>query len=488
MIYLSVDKNSIKLLSLSKSILNQFSVSYFKKNHETDLLESGLAKNTDLLASSIKEGLTMAYPKEIKDRDVTLILPQEAFVYSNYSIPTDISESAIMPFVKDKTRAEFPFDVEETHHDFYVFKQNNESQVAFYALKKEDFAKFNEAFKLLGLNIVSVIPDTLCFFKLFEKTLKADKKENILYTFYDKDISFAYLFNSFGLLKREKITFEKDKEMEESLKIKVNEFSDQNIKINRIILSGNESEKIRQDLFTKNVGAWTNPFKKIAATFYNDYLKMLLFEKENHFSFLDFDVCLGAFIFSQENKEFSIIKTKSFWKNKNTINVTSENNNKAPLFKVTSRDVVIFILSVTLSAGAIIGFSKIKIPDMSLLSFGTKEVKITPTQIPLPSPTPTPILNKEELRVKVLNGGGTPGKATEVTSIFKKLGYTETLNGRNADNFDYEVSEVQIKDDKKFAFETLKTDLKEYVTLQKITSLEATSTADLIFIIGKDFK
>ena len=38
---------------------------------------------------------------------------------------------------------------------------------------------------------------------------------------------------------------------------------EENVSLNRIILSGAGSEKFRQDLFTKEIGVWTNPLKKI---------------------------------------------------------------------------------------------------------------------------------------------------------------------------------------------------------------------------------
>jgi copper homeostasis protein CutC len=63
-----------------------------------------------------------------------------------------------------------------------------------------------------------------------------------------------------------------------------------------------------------------------------------------------------------------------------------------------------------------------------------------------PSPTPTPkiLVDKQAVRIKVLNGSGVSGKASAVKEILKEKGYQEILTG-NADSFDYEKTEVSVK-------------------------------------------
>jgi Tfp pilus assembly PilM family ATPase len=91
MIYLYIGKHSIKLLGLSKTILGQFNPTFFTKNHSTDLIQNGNISGIDLVASAVKEALTNAQPNSVNDKEVTLILPQEAFTYGRFSIPADIS-------------------------------------------------------------------------------------------------------------------------------------------------------------------------------------------------------------------------------------------------------------------------------------------------------------------------------------------------------------------------------------------------------------
>ncbi|HLL60665.1 MAG TPA: hypothetical protein VK338_03025, partial [Candidatus Nitrosocosmicus sp.] len=354
MIYLSIDQNNIKLLALTKAILGQFSASFFQRKHETELLERGQVKNIDLLASAIKEALTLSSPKELRDKDLTLVLPQESFEFRRIDVPFDISETAILPFVKDKIRAEIAFDLDIALFDYVLMKQGTESKVLFFAMSQENFSTYNEVCKLLGLSIRSIIPDTFAYFKLFEKTLKKDKKENILYVNYEDDNSFGYAYDSLGLLNP--IRYEFNDPIEASVKSQVELLESPSLKLNRIILSGPKSDTVRQDFFTKDVGVWTNPLKKIISNFYSEYLKLLVLPPQTTFSYMDYAVTLGAFIFSRENENFNLFKMNNKSIKKNVTN----NNRSGRSFKFFSmRDILIFIIAFILSFALIYFFPRI---------------------------------------------------------------------------------------------------------------------------------
>lgn len=481
MIYLYLDKNKIKLLSLSRTILGQHHFSFFKKNHNSDLLENGQVKNIDLLASAIKEAITLASPLPIKEKDVSLILPQQSFFFARYDIPSDLSETAIVPFIKDKIRVDISVEIEDLFFDYLTTKQKEEKKVLFFGQKKKDLKKYEETLRLLNLSLKFLLPETLVYFQLFKKTLREEKKENILYVFFEKENSYGYLYDSFGLIKKERYIFNQD--LEASLRLKIEELAKEGIKINRVILSGKDSEKVRQDLFTKNVGAWTNPLKKIILNFYQDYLKLIIISPQSKLSLLDFDTCFGAFVFEKENKQFSLFRKELIGQKRKT--------HLKPKFRsfsirINFRDILIFVVAFI--------FSFVFIFLMSKFSYFTsltskKIVKINPpSPTPfLPTPTPTPSLKKETLKIKVLNGSGVRGKASEVKETLKEKGYGEIITG-NADSFDYEKTEIQFKEKVKEAFDYLKKDLSEYVMLEKKSSLPEDSAADVVLIIGKDFK
>src|SRR3989344_6574002 len=134
MVYVFIEQNRIQLLSPSKTMLGQFNTSFFDKKHTIDLLTDGKVTNVDLVASALKEGLTQAQPHIITDHEIFLILPQESFSFARFSIPGDISDAAVISFVKDKLRAEQKIDCEDMLHDFLITKEGDECTILFYGL------------------------------------------------------------------------------------------------------------------------------------------------------------------------------------------------------------------------------------------------------------------------------------------------------------------------------------------------------------------
>ncbi len=480
MIYIYIDENYIKLLYLKKTILGQFETVFFEKHHETKLLENGKVTNTDLLASAVKEALTMSSSKPITDKDIYLILPQSAFQFLRSDIPSDIAPSAIVSFIRDKARSSLNIDVDSCMSDLFIMESSTQKYVTFYALDRETAEDYRQVFTLIDLKITNILPDTLAYFKLFDKTLRKEKKENIFYAFYEKDRIYGYVFDSYGLLESNKwqVQLDGDTKLETALKEKAKELEEKNCKLNRLVLSGSLSETVRQDTFTKAVGVWTNPLKKIISTFYNDYLKVLLMNQNKQFPILSFDVCFGAFIFQQENKSFVLLRN-------GFKPVSGGRSFSLPKISLPFKEITIFVVSFVISFGFFIVVSKnnFKHPHINKPAVTMKE----PTATPAPSSQPTPSLNRADLKIKILNGSGTAGKAGEMKNILVKDGYQNVLTG-NADSFDYKQSVIEVKKSKSDATSLLEADLKDYVSSFKVSNLEENNTADVILIVGSDFQ
>ncbi|MBP9798012.1 LytR C-terminal domain-containing protein [Candidatus Woesebacteria bacterium] len=491
MVYLYVGKNSVKSLGFTKTLLGQFSIAHFSKTHASDFILDGRFQSVDLIASAIKESLTNATPQQITDKEVCLILPQDVFSFGRYTVPTDISESAIMPFVKDKVRNELKISLETTHHDYYVKSNESESTVFFYGIDHEVLQPLSEALGLLQLKIARIVPESIAYYTLFEKTLRADKKENILFASYNEHESFAYIYDSLGLTHDKKIPLDED--IKPALKEVVAKQEKDNAKINRLILSGTQSNTVRQDLFTKDVGAWTNPLEKIIDTFYRDALKMIIPSGSENISVISYDVCFGAFIFTESHKDFTLLNQgmtgSSSGRRMPSLSMPSGGGILREIFNM--KTVLIFVGSFALTFGIIYGLSKMNLAEFSL-NLPTKDAKKIeiaekPTPLPSKKPTPTPSVARDELKVKLLNGSGTKGKATEVKEILEEAGFTDIVTG-NADTFDYTKTEVQIKKESSDALSLIQNDLKDYVSISDAAELDEEETADIVIIIGTDFE
>jgi len=487
MLYLFLDTKRIKLLALKKSVMGQYEAFFFDKQHQIELLKNGQITNTDLIASAIKEGLN-SFKSGLKEKDVFLILPQESFSFLRASIPSDIASSALYSFIKDKARSEWKIDLDNYYFDYLTTETNHQSTANLFAFKKDVFAQYQEAFALINLKVTNLLPETLTYFKLFEKTLRKEKLEKIFYTIFEKDSLSGYLYDSNGLIspKRWRVTLPPESRVETVLKEQVAQFDKQGYKLSRLILSGQSSENIRQDTFTKEVGVWTNPLKRIVSNFYQDYLKQLITSKDRSISLLKFDVCFGAFIFSIENKQFSLLKKSSPFK------IWTPKKISLPKIVLPIKEIIIFIFSFSLSFLAFLLITQSKI-NLSFVSKLTKPLPLTkkpsPTPTKTPSPTPTPSFKKENLKIKILNGAGIVGKAAELKNILDNKNYGEVLTG-NADNFEFKQTIIQVKANRQEAAEWIKKDLEEVLpkTKIKIETLDEKTAADLILIIGKDFK
>ncbi len=480
MIYLYLDRNTIKLLYLKKTILGQQETLYQQKTYGSDLIDKGKITNIDLLASAIKEVISSSN-KPVNENQICLILPQEFFNFFRTTVPSDIAASALNSFIGDKARSILPVDNTDLASDFFIQESENEKIVTYFGINQETLLNLKQAMTLIDFKINSIIPDTMAYFKLFEKTLRKEKTETILYTELGPDILSGYLFDSCGLIDDKKISIkylETDK-IADVLKAKIDEIATDKKKINRIIISGEKSDTIRQDTFTKSVGVWTNPLKRIVPTFYEEYLKMLIPKDGKAFPILTYDVCFGAFILSEENKSFSLLK--------NGVNL-NKNKVSLPKIKMPKKETMLFISSFVVSFLLFILISKFK-TNFKLpifMSKSNKIINVSPTIVPPPA-TPTPNFKKEDVKIKILNGSGLKGKATEIKEILKNKGYTEIITG-NADNFDFKITEIQVKKDKAQLGDMVKNDLKDYLTLPKITVLDDKEAADLVLIFAADFK
>ncbi|MBI5045284.1 MAG: LytR C-terminal domain-containing protein [Candidatus Levybacteria bacterium] len=106
-----------------------------------------------------------------------------------------------------------------------------------------------------------------------------------------------------------------------------------------------------------------------------------------------------------------------------------------------------------------------------------KKTTLSPTQ----EPTST-----AKLRIEVLNGSGKSGAASVMASFLKEKGYLITSAG-NADTFDYQQTEIQIKKSKSSNLSQLKKDLSStYEVASTVETLAESSSADAIVIVGAE--
>jgi len=494
MLYIYIGQHAIKVLHVSKSLLGQYSVQESEKKFSVQLLKAGKVSHTDIVASAIKEVISHLSGSAAKEKQVSLILPQEAFFFTRSEVPSDMAASAVVSFMKEKAKSVLPAHLDNVYFDFVSAENENKRIVSLFAIEEVTVQSYKDTLQLVDLQLISLLPDTLSYYKLFEKTLRKGKIEHILYGSYEEDLVSAYLFDSFGLLEKDSFSAKLvgGKGIEEPFKKIRVEYEDKHQKINRLILSGSLSDTVRQDTFTKDVGIWTNPLKRILPHFYAEYLKMLVPLDNKPFPILQFDVCFGALIFSIENRGFTLLKNKF----SPSLSVMSQSTKPAafgggmrmPQLRI-SKEIILFIASF---AGSFLIFTFLtQSPagfNMRFPQFIAKaKPTVAPTVPPTPIPSPTPKIKKDVIKVKILNGSGTVGKAGVVKTVMKEKGYQDIVTG-NAETFDFDITEIAVKKGSEHLGSLVKSELLDYAKDIKITVLDAKENADIVVTVGKDFK
>ncbi len=470
---LYISQNKIKLLSYKKDLFKQIEIDYFSKTHTTNLLEENKIYNLDILASAIKEATSSVFKEKKASNDIIYILPSPPFLTIRVTLPLDIHEQAIQSFINQKMLSLYPYKDLEF---FFTLHQSQDKRIAvIYALEKDTFEKLIEITKILELNFKGILPESLALYNLFKDTLSKTKKEHIWYLRAEKEeesiTAEGYFYDNVGPLENKKIEL-KAKTMEElETLIKKTGEDAKDIKFNRLILSGNVSLDVRQDILTKKVGIWINPLPKIVERFYLEKIKKII--NQDPKIFLKYDAQFAALT----NPQMPLL-------NKSKIKYSKVSPKKQRVEFPFKKLLLPFIASLIFAFTAVIGIKSIK--TINLPNFKTLVKKPTPTPTPTPTntPTPTPTVKREEIKIKILNGSGIKGQAAKLASILKEKGYKEIVVG-NADSFDYEKTEIRIKNNA--VKQILLNDLKEYVENPKIEPSSEKLLEDVTLIIGKDF-
>ncbi len=110
----------------------------------------------------------------------------------------------------------------------------------------------------------------------------------------------------------------------------------------------------------------------------------------------------------------------------------------------------------------------------------------TPIPTVAPDASPAAELDKSEISIQVLNGSGVAGAAGGVEDILSGADF-ENISTGNADNYDYQETEISVKAGQTDLLQELRQLLAEDYTLGTTDqALEATSEYDAVIIVGQN--
>jgi hypothetical protein len=183
---------------------------------------------------------------------------------------------------------------------------------------------------------------------------------------------------------------------------------------------------------------------------------------------------------ADENKPKQVVE--ELFSNRNSgdlmeISINRKRNSKRTLALWA---IVVIVAALVIGSGLIL-FSK--------KTSGTQSAKITPTPttIVATAPTAPPVaVDRTQITIQVLNGGGKAGAATKMKTLLTDKGY-QVKDVGNTPEYTYNETQVLVKPDKAGALDLLKTDLKDSYTVgTAAATLSADSQYDAQVIVGKE--
>lgn len=140
--------------------------------------------------------------------------------------------------------------------------------------------------------------------------------------------------------------------------------------------------------------------------------------------------------------------------------------------------IIIFIVIVAAVVGGILWFRQSKKTEQTMIAVVKKKE---------PTPTEKPKIDKKSVKIEVLNGTGTPGKAGTTVDALKKAGYDpNNIKAGNAKDFATRVTTITVR----AGFEDIASDVKD--ALKAIfdeinidsSKLDGKSEFDVIVVTG----
>ena len=151
----------------------------------------------------------------------------------------------------------------------------------------------------------------------------------------------------------------------------------------------------------------------------------------------------------------------------------------------------LWLLIVLIIAGALVfAFFKGIGPFAAISPFAKQEVSSpTPQVVSSPiiesSPSATSGVDKAQPSLRILNGSGIAGLASSAKDFIEGLGWRVATVG-NANTYDYEQTQIKLKNDFSKYQEPLIKDLSDKYSVKVSSStLSSTDSADIEIIIGK---
>lgn len=480
MLYISISENAIEAIETSKNVLGKESIiAVSRKELPSGIIIDGQISDDQKLNSIFSELLKESYPKPIKDRTVSLVVPDNPILIKRFTVKdTGID---IAKYVIEEAKKEIPYEVISLEN-FYQVLETNETDTKIYytAMLKKTILNFNDFFKSRGFELKFLSYLSLSLFSLVS-TLIAEGEKVIFCEVEKKQIGF-FLFDRFGLvysfIKKAGTSFVN------TISDAINRIkTDKDISINKLILAGGSSIEVHTgDLSSKGGFNIVKIGEFLDALLEKNRIQM----DTGGISKILFANPLSVFFFTKEIEPANFALDINSFENTEKIPEISASAEVKPVSKPFNKLLIPLFAALIGFIIVIAGFNLLTSKKgMSFPFISSPTMTPTPTVIPSNTPTPTidPKLSRKDLKIAVQNGTEKSGYAKDIASYLENKGY-KNINKGNADKSDYEKTLIRIKDSKKNYLTLLVSDLRDKVDTSTVDTLEGDNKFDAVVILG----
>lgn len=512
MLYIDLDDHSIEVIQTGKNILGgENIIACSHKEIPEGIIINGLVVDPKNLSSILKDIFISAYPKVIKDQQVTLSVSDKQVFTHHFHFNEDNRNLNLSEKIINEAKNILPYDPSELVNFYKVLgTTSSETDVIYTACAKNTVTHFAKSIQSVGLSLIYLYPRSSSIFEWLKHLL--EDNENIIYSSVNKKNSDYLVFNKFGLVTA---IYKKlgSKSYAAETKTVINEVEkEKSIKINRLILAGINAMELHTSEVTDSINI---PVVKLSEVIDNILINFKIKFDSGGISKMLFIHSLSSLILKKSEsppnfasdlgKIHDLLPEKNV--NKDKLPVASFENREfdkvsdidfglsqsgdlqQPVFsKIKSnKKVLIGFLSIATLIIVFLGifFFLGRNGQIGLSIIPKPTITLVPSVVPTITSIPTidPNIKRTDIKISVQNGTQKTGYAKDIVLKLESLGY-KNIAKSNADRDDYEKTVIKIKDAKKAYIPLLSSDLKDQIDMTTIEALETSNPFDLIIILG----
>jgi hypothetical protein len=462
---------SIKL-AVVKSVSNKFKVSFLaKKTLPAQTVFNGRIINSGLFKEALKTLFLENYDKIKTKNTVVGLNEQEMFITG---VNFDRRPRHLDDEIRERISTNLPFDLKEATMTYREVSHRNFQVVAARTLELQ---LISNIFEDAGFSLKAIVPLPLIFLKLLDR-----KGSSYLFISSEEDLIFTLVVRGVVVfsssLRLKKPLAESEKEITRF----ANEIIDEEYK--------NQNSEPLKAAFIHGAGT----------DFLKDFLSKQGFKAEIIFASDKSTAQAG-----NDGRDFGRAITLSLYDNSTLVLPKSKTSSDIqmkvkPPEKNKINPIYLFIPLLAIAALSIIIFwpnlkdifvsesqdQNTLTPQKQTTDSATPKKEATSPaekKVPAESTKTKESINKEDLKIQVLNGSGEAGAAGQARDFLISKGY-KVEGVSNAENFNYQKTTIQIKNSQKEVTDLLTKDLKERYAITVGSPLSEDEPFDVVIIVG----